>query len=117
VQLGEPTTSDNVQAGYGFINAQYEETDRYYFHPDHLGSTAYITNAQAQVVQHVEYVAFGETFFEEHLNTNQSPYLFNAKERDEETGMYYYGARISYSVFFKNTLISTMLSFVILACA
>lgn len=30
---------------------------------------------------------------EEHLNSNNSPFRFNAKELDEETGNYYYGAR------------------------
>ena len=44
--------------------------------------------------QHVEYVPFGEVFIEElsssaKLNT---PFLFNGKELDEETGQYYYGA-------------------------
>ena len=32
-------------------------------------------------------------FIEERNNTWNTPYLFNAKEFDEETGMYYYGAR------------------------
>ncbi|MBW2962110.1 RHS repeat-associated core domain-containing protein [Mesonia aestuariivivens] len=32
-------------------------------------------------------------FVEEHKNSNNSPYKFNAKELDEETGNYYYGAR------------------------
>ena len=45
--------------------------------------------------QHVEYVPFGKVFIEElsssaKLNT---PFLFNGKELDEETGLYYYGAR------------------------
>ena len=31
--------------------------------------------------------------FEERNNIWNTPYLFNAKEFDEETGMYYYGAR------------------------
>lgn len=30
---------------------------------------------------------------EEHSNTNRIPYLYNGKELDEETGLYYYGAR------------------------
>ncbi len=41
----------------------------------------------------MEYLPFGETLVEEHLNSNNSPYKFNAKELDEETGWYYYGAR------------------------
>ena len=32
-------------------------------------------------------------FIEERNNIWNTPYLFNAKEFDEETGLYYYGAR------------------------
>jgi RHS repeat-associated protein len=46
-----------------------------------------------EIVQHVEYVPFGEVFIEERNNVWNTPYLFNAKELDEETGLYYYGAR------------------------
>ena len=43
--------------------------------------------------QHLEYFPFGETFVEEHSNTQRAPYLFTGKELDEDTGLYYYGAR------------------------
>ncbi len=49
--------------------------------------------ADGEVVQHIEYVPFGEVFIEERNNIWNTPYLFNAKELDEETGLYYYGAR------------------------
>jgi RHS repeat-associated protein len=52
-----------------------------------------ITDLDGNVVQHVEYVPFGEVFIEERNNKWNTPYLFNAKELDEETGLYYYGAR------------------------
>ena len=41
----------------------------------------------------MEYLPFGETLIEEHLNSHNSPFKFNAKEYDAETGNYYYGAR------------------------
>ena len=69
------------------------EKMQFYYHPDHLGSSSYITNLDGEVTQHIEYVPFGEVFIEERNNTWNTPYLFNAKEFDEETGMYYYGAR------------------------
>ena len=69
------------------------EAFRYFYHPDHLGSTSYVTDASGEVYQHLEYFAFGETFVEEHSNTSRIPYLFNGKELDEETGLYYYRAR------------------------
>ena len=76
----------------------FQESDAYekmqfYYHPDHLGSSSYITNLDGEVVQHIEYVPFGEVFIEERNNIWNTPYLFNAKEFDEETGLYYYGAR------------------------
>ncbi|TQM39583.1 RHS repeat-associated core domain-containing protein [Flavobacterium branchiophilum] len=46
-----------------------------------------------EVSQHSEYFAFGESFVEEHKNSHNSPYKFNGKELDEESGLYYYGAR------------------------
>ena len=69
------------------------EKMQFYYHPDHLGSSSYITNLDGEVAQHIEYVPFGEVFIEERNNTWNTPYLFNAKEFDEETGLYYYGAR------------------------
>lgn len=66
---------------------------QFYYHPDHLGSSGYITNLDGEVVQHIEYVPFGEVFIEERNSIWNTPYLFNAKEFDEETGLYYYGAR------------------------
>lgn len=69
------------------------ENLQFFYHPDHLGSSSFITNLDGEVVQHIEYVPFGEVFIEERNNVWNTPYLFNAKEFDEETGMYYYGAR------------------------
>lgn len=69
------------------------EKFQYFYHPDHVGSTSYVTDVAGEVYQHLEYFAFGETFVEEHSNTDRTPYLFNGKELDEETGLYYYGAR------------------------
>ena len=69
------------------------ENLQFFYHPDHLGSSSFITNLEGEVVQHIEYVPFGEVFIEERNSVWNTPYLFNAKEFDEETGMYYYGAR------------------------
>jgi RHS repeat-associated protein len=69
------------------------EAFRYFYHPDHVGSTSYVTDASGEVFQHLEYTAWGETLVDDHSNTNRTPYLFNGKELDDETGLYYYGAR------------------------
>ena len=39
------------------------------------------------------YIPYGEIFVEESSAGWQSPFYFNSKELDEETGLYYYGAR------------------------
>jgi len=41
----------------------------------------------------VEYIPYGEVFVGEINNSFSTNYLFNAKELDNETGLYYYGAR------------------------
>ncbi|MCQ2210954.1 MAG: RHS repeat-associated core domain-containing protein, partial [Paludibacteraceae bacterium] len=41
----------------------------------------------------ISYIPYGEIFVEQQSGAWQSPYLFNAKELDSETGLYYYGAR------------------------
>ena len=69
------------------------ENLQFFYHSDHLGSSSFITNLDGEVVQHIEYVPFGEVFIEERNSVWNTPYLFNAKEFDEETGLYYYGAR------------------------
>jgi RHS repeat-associated protein len=65
----------------------------YFYHSDHLGSSSLITNFDGEVTQHVEYIPYGEIFMEERNSSFSTPYLFNAKELDDETGLYYYGAR------------------------
>jgi RHS repeat-associated protein len=65
----------------------------YYFHSDHLGSANYITDETGSVSQHLEYIPYGETFVDERYSTWHSPYKFNGKERDEETGLTYYSQR------------------------
>ena len=65
----------------------------YFYHPDHLGSTAMVTDLDGHITQNVVYIPYGEVFVEERNGNWNTPYLFNAKELDEETGLYYYGAR------------------------
>ena len=63
------------------------------YHADHLGSTSLVTDAEGLITQHVAYIPYGEVFVEQRNGSWNTPYLFNAKELDEETGLYYYGAR------------------------
>ncbi|MXN92343.1 hypothetical protein GR160_14030 [Flavobacterium sp. Sd200] len=67
----------------------------YFYHPDHLGTSTYLTDANGQPYQFFINLPFGETMAEQHSLTEdyETPYKFNGKELDAETGFYYYGAR------------------------
>ena len=65
----------------------------YFYIHDHLGSTSMVLDVDGNISQSVTYIPYGEIFVEERNGTWNTPYLFNGKELDEETGLYYYGAR------------------------
>jgi len=93
IQWGEDVTNDNVKAGFGFVGTgNVEEVLSYFYHSNHLGSASYITNSRGDVTQFIAYIPFGETLAEQHSDWD-SPYKFNAREIDSETGLYYYGTR------------------------
>ena len=66
----------------------------YYYHSDHLGTSTSLTDYNGKAYQFFLNLPFGETMAQQ-LGSNyfNSPYKFNGKELDEETGFYYYGAR------------------------
>ena len=94
IQWSEPESPDNAQPGYGYIPADTTDTeDIFFYHSDHLGSTSYITDAKANITQFNAYLPYGELLVDEHTSSEDMPYKFNGKELDQETGLYYYGAR------------------------
>ena len=93
VQWDKAEDPDDVQPGYGYVPADTMHEDIFFYHSDHLGSTSYITDAKANVTQFDAYLPFGELLVDEHSSTEEMPYKFNGKELDQETGLYYYGAR------------------------
>ncbi len=91
---GSPENPDDAVAGYGYVPCDTSEVEEtFYYHSDHLGSTAYITDQKANVTQYDAYLPYGELLVDEHSSSKEMPYKFNGKELDEETGLYYYGAR------------------------
>jgi len=79
-----------------FLAFFYEEFyKQYYYHSDHLGSASLISDYNGNEYQRIEYTPYGETWVEKTSNTGLEflPYKFTVKELDEETGLYYYGAR------------------------
>jgi RHS repeat-associated protein len=83
---------------YSLLNAQTvqnSEQERYYYHPDHLGSASWITDSAGKAIQHLQYLPFGETRVDQRATGSNwsTRYSFSAKEKDEESGYGYFGAR------------------------
>ncbi len=84
---------EEVQPGYGYVADNNGTEETFYYHSDHLGSTSYVTDDSARITQYTAYLPYGELLVDEHSSSEDMPYKFNGKELDEETGLYYYGAR------------------------
>ena len=93
VSWNDPTNPDDPQAGYGYIPNDTTREETFFYHSDHLGSTSYITDDHANITQYDAYLPYGELLVDEHSSSEDLPYKFNGKQFDEETGLYYYGAR------------------------
>lgn len=68
---------------------------RYQF-SNHLGSASLELDDQAQTISYEEYYPYGSTSYQAVRTDIEVPlkrYRFTAKERDEESGLYYHGAR------------------------
>ena len=93
VSWNDPSNPDDPQAGYGYIANDTTREETFFYHSDHLGSTSYITDDKANITQYDAYLPYGELLVDEHSSSEDLPYKFNGKQFDEETGLYYYGAR------------------------
>ena len=93
VSWNDPSNPDDPQAGYGYIPNDTTCEETFFYHSDHLGSTSYITDDKANITQYDAYLPYGELLVDEHSSREELPYKFNGKQFDEETGLYYYGAR------------------------
>ena len=93
VSWNDPSNPDDTQAGYGYIANDTTKEETFFYHSDHLGSTSYITDDKANITQYDAYLPYGELLVDEHSSSEDLPYKFNGKQFDEETGLYYYGAR------------------------
>ncbi|WP_278529387.1 RHS repeat-associated core domain-containing protein, partial [Prevotella histicola] len=93
ISWNDPTNPDDPQAGYGYVPNDTTKEETFFYHSDHLGSTSYITDDHANITQYDAYLPYGELLVDEHSSSEEMPYKFNGKQFDEETGLYYYGAR------------------------
>lgn len=62
---------------------------------NHLGSAVLELDDQALIISYEEYTPYGSTSYQAVRSQTQTPkrYRFAGKERDDESGFYYYGAR------------------------
>jgi RHS repeat-associated protein len=63
---------------------------------NHLGSACLELNENAEIISYEEYYPFGTTSYcamNGSIEVSMKRYRFCGKERDEETGLYYFGAR------------------------
>ncbi len=65
----------------------------YFYHSDHLGSASWITDHHGDAIQHLQYLPFGAPFVDQRASGYHERFTFTGKERDEETGYGYFGAR------------------------
>jgi RHS repeat-associated protein len=67
---------------------------RYQF-GNHLGSASLELDEQAQIISYEEYAPYGSTSYQAVRSRTEAPkrYRYTGKERDDESGLYYHGAR------------------------
>jgi RHS repeat-associated protein len=91
IALVETTTADSsTPAGL-----PSNPTIRYQFH-NHLASACLELDAQAAIISYEEYYSYGSTSYQAGPNAAEvglKRYRYTGKERDEENGFYYHGAR------------------------
>ena len=94
----DPIMEEDLLAGLHdhwklFTDEAGYEPDCYWYHPDHLGSSSWITYTDGEAVQHLHYLPWGEEFVDQRITDFSARHTFSAKERDSETGLSYFGAR------------------------
>lgn len=74
--------------------ASPEQLIRYQF-GNHLGSAALELDDKAQIISYEEYYPYGSTSYQAARSKTEAAkrYRYTGKERDEESGLYYHGAR------------------------
>ena len=83
-----------IQAAQNIVSDN-TEPEVYFYHSDHLGSASWITDGAGIPIQHLQYLPYGEPFVNQRAagSTYSERFRFTGKERDEETGFGYFGAR------------------------
>ena len=84
------TAQQNVLQAF---RQNYANEETYYFHGNHLGSANWVTLQNASPTQFLLHLPYGEEFVKQLSGSYDERFTFTGKERDIETGYYYFGAR------------------------
>jgi len=89
VEVLDSTGTNEIIYAYhnGVLAAKNENNEKSFYHPDHLGSTEFVTNENQAVIERNEYLPFGAA-----LTDVKSRYSFTGKEKDD-TGLMYFESR------------------------
>src|SRR3989344_4725992 len=70
--------------------AKYDtQGEKFFYHPDHLGSTSLVTNESGDVVEDLLYLPYGDVLSGDEI----SRFTYTGQENDVESGFIDYGAR------------------------
>ena len=75
------------------LNIDPKKLPIWWYHPDHLGSSSYLTDFSGAPSHYYNYLPFGEEMVSQNNSSYNNVYRFSGKELDQETGLSYFGAR------------------------
>jgi len=94
IYIGSTRVASQVMSRSCETSTTMKRENTLYYHTDHLGSSGYVTDKKGEFYEHTEYTSSGESWVNEKVTGNANlPYKYCLKEMDNETGLYYYGAR------------------------
>jgi RHS repeat-associated protein len=82
------SAGDRIVCTFDASNTVFE-----YYHPDHLHSANVISGSSGGLYQHYEYSAYGQSRYTSSSTAFPISRRYTSQVLDEETGLYYYGAR------------------------
>lgn len=93
--ITETDASGNLIADYLYVNgklaAKKEPTSLFFYHTDPAGTPLVLTDSAGAIAWKADYKPFGEEQITAAVKDNYK--MFVGKEKDKETGLYYFGAR------------------------
>ncbi len=82
------SAGDRLVCTFDASNSVFE-----YYHPDHIHSAEILSDSSGNLSQHYEYSAYGQSRYTSSIIAFPISRRYTSQVLDEETGLYYYGAR------------------------